>query len=388
MKKLKTTILLLILVFYTGSTYSPSRSREVIDVVFCLDLSGSTNGLIDDVRERMWEIINQVNTYRPAPEFRIGVVGFSRPSFGAKNGYVKVLQDLTGDFDVLCHELYKLKPSIEKGDQLVGQALKVSIKNINWSGDKSALKVIYLVGNGMVNLGYNNDYRDACELAVKNGIIINTLYCRTRNNAEKELPGWREIARLAGGEQYDIRIHKRPPMLLTSPDPAEFREIASRFSATYLYYGKFGHERHKIMASNDKNAMLANEMTFESRMFYKISDRYQYHQQGWDIVDYLKMTRPDLDGIDMTMCPDSIKFKSPEYVLDLGQNLKDQRNRAIIELRKHLPYDRQAIINRMLEDREIDKSDIFERVIINSLNNHAASNGFSTGSSASIEFKR
>lgn len=360
----------------------------MIDVVFCLDLSGSTNGLIDDVRERIWEIVNQVNSYRPAPEFRIGVVGFSRPSFGAKTGYVKVLQDLTSDYDLLCHELYKLKPSIEKGDQLVGQALKISIKNINWSGESGALKVIYLVGNGMVNMGYNNDYRDACEMAVKNGIIINTLYCRTRNNADKELPGWREIARLAGGEQFDIRIHKRTPLVLTSPDLIEFRELALKFSATYLYYGKFGSERYKIMAANDKNAMLANEMTYESRLFYKISDRYQYHQQSWDLVDYIKMVNLQPENLEMQFLPDSLKFKTPEHVIEVGLSLKDKRNRAIVELRKHLPYDRQAIINRMMEDRDIDKSDIFERVVINSLNNHAAASGFTTGSASSIEFRR
>jgi hypothetical protein len=388
MNLIRKAFLLFILVLYTGSSYSPSRSREVIDVVFCLDLSGSTNGLIDDVRERIWEVINQVNSYRPAPEFRIGVVGFSRPSFGAKTGYVKILQDLTGDFDQLNHELYKLKPSIEKGDQLVGQALKVSIKNMSWSGESGSLKVIYLVGNGMVNMGYNNDYRDACEMAVKNNIIINTLYCRTRNNAEKELPGWREIARLSGGEQHDIRIHKRTPLVLTSPDLIEFRQLAANFSATYLYYGKNGNERYKIMAANDKNAMMANEMSFESRLFYKISDRYQYHQQAWDIVDYIKMVNLKAEELDMQYLPDSLKFKTPEHVIELGLTLKDKRNRAIVELRKHLPYDRQAIINRMMEDRDIDKADIFERVVINSLNNLAGSNGFTTGSAASIEFRR
>ncbi len=387
MRSFKVTIVLFLLIFYTGNSSTPSRSRETIDIVFCLDLSGSTNGLIDDVRERMWEIINEVNSYRPAPEFRIGVVGFSRPSFGAKNGYVKVLQDLTGDFDKLCHELYKLKPSIEKGDQLVGEALKVSIKQMSWADNDKSLKVIYLVGNGMVNLGYNN-YREACDLAVSKGIIINTIYCRTRNNAERELPGWREIARLSNGEQYDMFIHKRTPMVLTSPDPSVFREIALRFHETYLYYGESGTERYKIMASNDKNAMMANEMTYESRIFYKISDRYQYHQQSWDIVDYLKMSNPGPEAIQMEYLPDSLKFKTPEHVLQLGMSLKEKRNKTMIELRRHLPYDRQLIINRMLEDRGIDRAPIFERVVINSLNNLATSNGYTTSSASSIEFRR
>lgn len=380
-------LLLFFLLFFAGNSFTSNRNRESIDIVLCLDLSGSTNGLIDDVRERMWEVINQVNSYRPSPALRIGVVGFSRPSFGAKNSYVKVLQDLTGDFDLLAHELYKLKPSIEKGDQLVGDALKVSIQKMDWSTGSNNLKVIYLIGNGMVNAG-NNNYRDACELAVKNNIIINTVYCRTRNNVNRELPGWREIARLAGGEQYDIRIHKRTPLILTSPDKAEFKELAKRFSSTYVYYGRNGNERYKMMAALDKNALMANDMSYESRLFYKISDRYQFHQQAWDIVDLIKMSSPRLDDLEMNYLPDSLKFKSPDYINDLAQELKHTRNKTVIDLRKHLPYDRQAIINRMLEDRAIDKADIFERVVINSLNNLASDKGFTTGSSSSIEFRR
>lgn len=387
MKVFKIVTIFILFLLYTGNSSSPSRGREAIDVVFCIDLSGSTNGLVDDVREKIWDIVNQVNSYRPAPEFRIGIVAFSRPSFGAKNSYVKVLQKLTNDFDLLSYELYKLKPSVEKGDQVVGEALRVSIKGMNWSDDNEALKVIYLVGNGMVNVG-GDSYRDACELAINKKIIINTVYCRTRNNADKELPGWREIARLAGGEQYDVRIHKRTPLVMTSPDVIGFRDLAGKLFASYLYFGKNGNERFKIMAANDKNALIASDMTFESRMFYKISDRYQFHQQHWDLIDYIKMTNSALEDLEMEYLPDSLKFKTPAYVKEVALRLKDQRGRTITELRRHIPYDRQATINKKLEERDIDKADIFERVVINSLNNLASSKGFTTGTSSSIEFRR
>jgi hypothetical protein len=315
------------------------------------------------------------------------VVAFSRPSFGAKNGYVKVLQKLTNDFDQLSFELYKLKPTIEKGDQLVGEAIRVSVKQMNWSDDKDALKVIFLVGNGMVNAGVDN-YRESCELASERKIVIHSLYCRTRNNAEKELPGWREIARLTGGEQYDIRIHKRTPLVLTSTNIPEFRELAGQLTGTYLYYGENGLERYKMMASIDKNALLANEMTFESRLFYKISDRYQFHQQNWDLIDHLKMTNSALEDINMTFLPDSLKFTTPANVRNVALQLKDKRSKTIMDLRRHIPYDRQITINKRLEDRDIDKSDIFERVVINTLNRMAAEKGFTTGTSASIDFRR
>ena len=100
------------------------------------------------------------------------------------------------------------------------------------------------------------------------------------------------------------------------------------------------------------------------------------------------MTNSALEDLEMEYLPDSLKFKSPAYVKEVALRLKDQRGRSITELRRHIPYDRQATINKKLEERDIDKADIFERVVINSLNNLASSKGFTTGTSSSIEFRR
>ncbi len=386
MKPVKVLILGLAFVFSSGKSNGPVKERETIEVVFCLDLSGSTNGLIDDVRDKLWDIVNQVHSYRPAPEFRIGIVGFSRPSFGAKNGYVKVLQDLTTDFDQLNFELYKLKPSIEKGDQFVGQAIQVSLQSIQWSKNPEAIQVIYLVGNGMVN-GGASDYREACDFAVKQGVIINTVYCRTKNDANKELSGWREIARLTGGKQFDIRIHKRTPLVLTSPDRETFRSLSQSLAGTYMAYGPEGMDRVKMMAAIDNHAMAANDMSYESRIYFKISDRYQFHQQKWDLVDYLKMNNSDFSEIQREFLMDSLRYREPAEIKQVVSLAKERRNKIILELRKYVPFDRQTIINRQLEEKAIDKSDIFDRVVINSLNFLAEEHGYSTGS-ASIDFRR
>jgi hypothetical protein len=373
----KTVVLVFFMILFSGTTGLNSRNRGTIDVVFCLDLSGSTNGLIDDLREKIWDMVNQVGAYRPSPTFRIGVVGFARPSFKAENSYVKILYPLTEDFDALVHELYKIKPMVEKGDQFVGEALQVAVKKMDWSNAPGAVKMICLAGNGVVNAGNGEAYRDACADAVRQKIVINTLYCRTRNNVERDLPGWREIARITGGEQYDIRIHKRTALILTSPDPARLKNLALDLNDTYIYYGPIGAERYRIMAANDKHSFEASPMTFESRLYYKISDRYQFHQQGWDVVDYIKITNSSLEeDFSLELMNDSLRFKTPAAVRELALKKKEDRNRIINELRKHLPYDRLSTIARKMEDADIDKSDVLERVTMNALNKAAIAGGF------------
>ena len=140
------------------------KAGRPLDIVFCLDLSGSTNGLLTDVRDNLWLISNEIDQMNPRPALRIGVVGFSRPSFGKNNAYVKMLSDLTDDLDHVAAELYKLKPCIEKGDQIVSAALNTAIADASWSKDEQATKLIFVVGNGMVTAnGY--EYVKSCESA-------------------------------------------------------------------------------------------------------------------------------------------------------------------------------------------------------------------------------
>ncbi|HEX5003552.1 MAG TPA: vWA domain-containing protein [Bacteroidia bacterium] len=373
----KTVLFSCILLFFSVNAGVTSRSRGSIDLVFCIDLSASTNGLIDDVREKIWDIVNQVGAYRPSPSFRIGVIGFARPSFGEENAYVKILFPLSDDYDALENELYKLKPMVEKGDQYVGEALKVAVKKMDWVTDPDAMRVICIAGNGLVTTGNSESFRNACDEAVKRDIVINTMYCRTRNNAERDLPGWMEIARITGGQQFDIKIHKRTPLVLTSPDPARLKVLASNLNNTYIFYGKNGAFRYRMMVANDKRAYDASMMSFESRLYHKISDRFQFHQQGWDVIDYIKISNSDLEeNFSMEEMNDSLKFKTPAYVRELAVRLKQDRNRIISELRKHLPYDRLNTINKKLEDSDLDKSDAFERTTMQALNKTAIAKGF------------
>jgi hypothetical protein len=181
--------------------------EKELDIVFCLDLSGSTNGLIEDFRENLWYISNQLLAMEPSPVLRIGVVGFSRPSFGKNNAYIKILSDITDDLDAVAASVYRLRSTVEKGDQYVVPALETCVRDLNWSPSSNAVKMIFLVGNGMAVINARS-YEKVCMEASKNRIIIESLYVLSNGNMIKELPAWRRIAALAGGRQTELTIHK------------------------------------------------------------------------------------------------------------------------------------------------------------------------------------
>src|SRR5690349_21447669 len=72
-----------------------------IDIVFCFDLSGSTNGIIEHLRNNLWHFVHELEELEPVPDYRIGFIGFSRPSFGKEYSYVKVIRNLSYDTEWL-----------------------------------------------------------------------------------------------------------------------------------------------------------------------------------------------------------------------------------------------------------------------------------------------
>ncbi|HRF15947.1 MAG TPA: VWA domain-containing protein, partial [Bacteroidia bacterium] len=339
-----------------------SAKNQPVDIVFTLDLSGSTNGLIDDVRDNLWGMNNELNRLYPSSQIRFAVVGYSRPSFGSKNQYVKVLSPFTSDIDNIATELYKLKPNIEKGDQYVGAAIRASLDMLSWSNEKNAVKQIFLTGNGSVFLGAF-DVVESCNLAKEKGISVNALYCYSSLRA-KDISGWYKISEITGGKSIDVKVHKRLPDYATVTDISQLQKLASELNKTYIYYGKTGRDSYKAMVSNEKNAMNARQSTFEDLLYHKISDRYQGKQNEWDLVDYIKSRNGNLKNIDAAFLPDSLKKINPEQLLTKLLILKERRNYLISQIRQLLPFERQDKLTAYFNSKQADSDMIFDRQVM------------------------
>ncbi|MBS1765080.1 MAG: VWA domain-containing protein [Bacteroidetes bacterium] len=365
LKRLKSVVIATTIAVTLNNHAIAAEKSAPVDVVFTLDMSGSTNGLIDDVRDKIWDMNNELSRLSNASTIRYAVVGYGRPSFNSKNQYVKVLCPLTTDIDFLAGELYKLKPNIEKGDQFVGAAIRASVETLNWSSEKNAVKEIFLTGNGSTFLGAFS-VQVSCELAKSKGISIQPLYCSSSLRA-RDIGGWSLVGGFYNNTVTDIKINKRLPSYTTVQDKNRLLDLASELSKTYIYYGKNGLTKFKTMISNEKNAMNSGQSTFEALMYHKISDEYQGQQADWDLVDLIKSRNGNLKNINPTTLPDSLKTTNPEQLLTKLMELKEKRNYLISQLRQLLPYNRQNQVNAFYATKEDESKMIFDRVVTTAL---------------------
>lgn len=377
LKKIIGSIVCALLVITPCTTKIKAGASQLpVDIVFTLDLSASTNGLIDDVRDRIWDLANHLNSMRPVPDVRIGIVGYARPSFGYYNQFVKVICPLTNDMELLSSELYELKPNIEKGDQFVGAAIRASAELMDWNSSPHAVRVIYLVGNGNVGTG-NFDHREAIDVAVKKGITINSLYCYSSLRS-RDIAGWTEIADQTGGELFDVKVHKIVPRPPTVYDRPLLIDLSNELNSTYIYYGKDGYSRYKMMLNNHKGTLKSGQSTFEAMLYYKISDQYQNKQSDWDLVDCIKSRGCDLKTVDSHTLADSLRRHNPEQLRNYLETVKEKRIRVINRLRELLGYDRQIMLNKTLiyDKKQVELA--IENVVTSTLNEKLTERGLKT----------
>jgi hypothetical protein len=199
------------------------------------------------------------------------VVGFSRPSFGKNNSYVKVLSDITGDLDAVAASVFSLRRSIEKGDQHVVPALQACM-NLSWSRSRNAVKLIFLAGNGMATAN-GAAYEKISETAKDKGISIHTLYVLSTGNKLKELPAWRRIADISGGLTTEITINKTDTSFIWRDKTKSSINVNNLLMQT-IRWNVMPEVCRQYSVTADSGAFASSPNEWMNRLSYKSSRNY------------------------------------------------------------------------------------------------------------------
>jgi Mg-chelatase subunit ChlD len=210
------------------------KDRPEVEVVFCLDTTGSMGGLINAAKQKIWAICNQIAGGKPTPRLKVGLVAYRDRG----DAYVTKVFDLTDDLDAVHSNLMGFQAA-GGGDfpESVNQALHESVTKIGWSKNKKALKIIFLVGDAPPHMDYANDvkYPETCKLAASRDIIINTIQCGTHAETRKY---WQEICRLAEGAYVQIDARGGPVVTINTPFDKDLAQINTELARSTLTYGR------------------------------------------------------------------------------------------------------------------------------------------------------
>lgn len=222
--------------------------KPKVEVVFCLDTTGSMGGLIDGAKAKIWSICNQIAGAKPTPDLKVGLVAYRDKG----DDYVTKVFDLTSDLDGIHAELRKFQAQ-GGGDtpEHVNQALFDAVHKIKWSDDKKTLKIIFLVGDAPAHMDYTDDveYPETCKKAVEKNIIINTIQCGNDPACTKQ---WKDIAAKAEGS-YAAIPQSGGVVAIATPYDKRLAEINEALARTVVLRGE---ARQRAEAERKLNAAI------------------------------------------------------------------------------------------------------------------------------------
>lgn len=305
----------------------PAPDKPRIEIVFCIDRSGSMSGVIETAKKKVWAIVNEIARAKPAPELRIGLIGY-----GEGEQVIHQL-DLTGDLDEVYKQLTTYRDDAQTGQEFVGHAIHVATNQMTWADGKQVLKIIYVVGNETAHQGPAElDYTKTAPAAIAKGIMVNAVYCGDYDKATAP-PTWQEMARLADGQYLEI-AGDGGAIIVATPFDKELADLNAKLNGTYVAFGARGAAGAESQTAADSNAGGLSGAVLAERAVAKANKRL-YRNATWDLIDASKEEGFDLAKIKDEDLPEEMRkldLKGRQAFIEKKSKERDEIQEKITEL--------------------------------------------------------
>lgn len=157
------------------------HNKHFIRVALLLDTSNSMDGLIDQAKAQLWEIVNELSYAKcrgQRPNLEIALYEYGNDNLNAREGYLRKILAFTNDLDDVSKELFSL--TTNGGSEYCGTVINASLEQLDWGNDADDLKMIFIAGNEPFTQGKIN-YKDAAAQAKEKDVVVNTIFCGDYN---------------------------------------------------------------------------------------------------------------------------------------------------------------------------------------------------------------
>ncbi|WP_452231558.1 vWA domain-containing protein [Lacinutrix sp. MEBiC02595] len=265
------------------AVHQPAKNKpnkQFIKVALLLDTSNSMDGLIDQAKAQLWEIVNELSYAKcddAKPNLQIALYEYGNDNLNGNEGFIRQVLAFSQDLDEISKELFSL--TTRGGNEFCGQVIKTSMDQLQWGTNPDDLKLIFIAGNEPFTQG-SVSYKDASALAKIKDVTVNTIFCGDYNQGISSY--WKDGADLTHGNYMAIN-HNQATVHVASPYDDTILQLNSKLNATYVAYGSSGKDKMQNQAEQDNNAQGYSEANAVSRAVSKSS--HLYKNASWDLID-------------------------------------------------------------------------------------------------------
>lgn len=288
------------------SNVQPPAPRK-IQVAILLDVSNSMDGLIEQAKAQLWDMVITLGKAecedKSIPQVEVALYEYGRPANGPATGYVRQLSTFTNDLDSVSKLLFGLVT--HGGDEYCGQVIYTSMDKLAWDRSNDNYKVIFIAGNEDFLQG-SIHYTKACDKAKSNGVIVNTIYCGSYEAGIRE--HWNLLGECGNGSYSNINKDAKE-VVIPTPYDSTLIALNSKLNSTYIGYGSMGkantHRQNAVDAMNSSAGFKASAKRIEAK-----AKKNVYNNSSWDLVDAIYADSTYFNKLDRKTLPDSLKNKT------------------------------------------------------------------------------
>jgi len=298
-----------------------------IQLAILLDTSSSMNGLIDQARNQLWQVVNEFSKAERngvKPSLQVAVYEYGNSRLSANNGYIRQVSSLTGELDQVSEALFSL--TTNGGSEYCGYVIKTAVTELPWSKSEGDIKAIFIAGNEPFTQGPVS-YKNAIALAKQKGITVNTIHAGNLQQGANS--GWKDGALLAGGEYMAIN-HNHKIAHINAPQDKNIAMLNEQLNKTYIPYGVKGREKAQRQQAQDEKSKSISSALLSKRAAAKASAMYD--NSSWDLVDALEAGKVKLDNIQEKELPEPLRPMSKSERKDFLDKKVQQRRKLKKEI--------------------------------------------------------
>ncbi|OUS00338.1 hypothetical protein A9Q86_10205 [Flavobacteriales bacterium 33_180_T64] len=335
-------------------TKAHKPNNQFIKVALLLDTSNSMDGLIDQAKAQLWDIVNELSYAKcgdEKPNLQIALYEYGNDNLNSDEGFIRQVLAFSDDLDEISKQLFSL--TTNGGNEYCGQVIQTALKQLKWGENNDDLKLIFIAGNEPFSQG-KISYQDATKQAHKNDVSVNTIFCGDYNQGIATY--WKDGADLSHGDYMAIN-HNHETTYVATPYDDKILQLNIKLNKTYVAYGYAGKTKIALQAEQDTNAMGYSQANAVSRTVSKSS--HLYKNSTWDLVDADKEKDFKFENLKKDDLPKELKDKSTAEIKTYVNNKRIERDtiqkeiQELNEKRRHYIKSQQTLESNGLENAMI-----------------------------------
>jgi hypothetical protein len=308
----------------TALLAAPAAERpRAVDVVLCLDTSGSMDGLIDSAKRKLWAVVNDLAKAEPAPVLRVALYSYGNNTYDPARGFVRREVELTTDLDEVYKRIHALRTASAGSSEFHARVARDALAELKWADEKDALRLLFVCGNEPADQDREVSIASVAERAKTKGVVVNTIYCGSANHQDAR--GWSMFATQCGGKFANIDQERaKAEAVIATPFDVEIAKLGVQINATYCWYGVKGLESKNNQLAQDGNAAQAAGGVALDRSITKAGRLYRNAEA--DLIDRMQTDKAfDLKKLTEAELPEELRKLKAEDRLAFLRKKADER---------------------------------------------------------------